>query len=245
MSTSKRILQTVFISLAFLLVLVLVLFVTERLNLGKIEPIHVFVALVPFIILLVMSGRLKEIGGPGGIALSLRDEVQKPISPEAAGDELVVDPEITMEKGAIPAIQEQVAQNPPTTLSLRVGRLGFYSELAIRHYIEELDKHPVFRNVLFVDAESRFQGLMPAQAFRALLQEREVVPLLEDGKILELPGVVTALIPVGSTNQQALAEMDRVDTNTLAVVNQREGFVGVITQEEIVRKVLTKVMREA
>lgn len=38
---------------------------------------------------------------------------------------------------------------------------------------------------------------------------------------------------------------NRVDTNTLAVVNQREGFVGVITQEEIVRKVLTKVMREA
>jgi hypothetical protein len=245
MSTPKRLLETILISVAFLLVLILVLFVTEKLNLSKLEPIHVFVALVPFIILLVMSGRLKEIGGPSGITLSLRDEVQKPISPETARDELIVDPEITMEKGAIPDIQEQVAQNPPTTLSLRIRQSGRYSELAIRHYVEELERQPVFRNVLFVDAQSRFQGLMPAQAFRALLQGREVVPLLENGEILELPGVVTGFVPVGSTNQQALVEMDRIDTNTLAVVNQREEFVGVITQEEIVRKVLTKVMREA
>jgi hypothetical protein len=245
MSTSKRILQTIGISVAFLCVLVLVLFVTENLNLGKLEAIHVFVALVPFIILLVMSGRLKEIGGPGGIALSLRDEVQKPVSPEAAGDKLVVDPEITLEKGAIPAIHEQIAQNPPTTLSLRIHRPGYYSEFAIQQYIEQLEEYPVFHNVLFVDTEGRFQGLMPAHAFKALLQERDVVPLLEDGRILELPKVVTAFVPVGSTNQQALAEMDRVDANTLAVVDQREEFVGIITQDEIVRKVLTKVMREA
>jgi hypothetical protein len=150
-----------------------------------------------------------------------------------------------MEKGSIPAIQEQVAQNPPAALSLRVYRPGYYSEFVIQQFIEQLEKYPGFRNVLLVDAEGKFQSLMPAQAFKALLQEREVVPLLEDGRVLELPEVITAFFSVGSTNQQALVEMDGVDTNTLAVVNQREEFVGVITQDEIVRKVLTKVMWEA
>jgi CBS domain-containing protein len=56
--------------------------------------------------------------------------------------------------------------------------------------------------------------------------------------------VVTASVVVGATNQQALSEMDRLDTNTLAVVNRHEEYVGVITQDEIVRKVLARVLRE-
>jgi len=245
MSSFSRIAQTIAISIAFLFVLSLVLFISSTSTyFAELEPIHVFVALVPFIVLLMVSGRLKEIAGPGGISLSMHDAVQKPILPQAGGMKLEIDPEITMEKGAIPAIQERIAENPPTTLSLQVHRQGYYSEFAIRHYIEELERYPDFRNVLFIDADGKFRGLIRAEDFRNVLSEHDVVPLLENGRILEHPAVIAASVPIGVTNQQALSEMDRLDKNALAVVNHRGEFVGVVTQEEIVRKVLTKVLRE-
>lgn len=75
--------QTVVISAAYLLVLYLI---------GesgvKLEAIHIFIALVPFIILLVVSGKLKEIRGPGGTGLILRDEVRKSVSLEQSEEKV-------------------------------------------------------------------------------------------------------------------------------------------------------------
>jgi hypothetical protein len=246
MSAPKRILQAIAISVAFLLVLAFILFITSSTSyFSELEAIHVFVALVPFIVLLMVSGRLTEIGGPGGISLSMRDEVRKPISPELSKMKLEVDPEITMDKGSRVDLEQQIARNPPTTLSFQIGRTGCYNESAIQHYIDEVHGHPNFRNILLTDREGRFNGLLRVEDFRMLLREGDVVAQLESGRVLEDSRVITASIPIDSTNQQALGEMERLHSNTLAVVDRHEGFVGVISQEGIVRKVLARVLREA
>jgi hypothetical protein len=164
------------ISVAFLAMLALIVFITSiSTDFAKLEPIHVFVALVPFIVLLVVSGRLGEVTAPGGISFKMRDEVRKPVLPEATGMELEVDPAITMEKGAIPAIQDRIAQNPPTALSLKVQWSGYYSEFAIRQYLEELRQYPGFRNILFTDKEGRFKGLMRAQRISRLSWKKKTL----------------------------------------------------------------------
>lgn len=246
MSGFKRVLQTIAVSVAFLLVLALVLYIASSSSyFAELEPIYVFVALVPFVVLLITSGRLKEIRGPGGIALSMRDEAQKPISPELSKTKLEVDPDITMDKGRLDLLQERIAQNPPTALSFQVGKKGYYRESAIWEYIQELEGYPGFRNILLIDGDGKFKGFMRVEDFKVLMRGDDIVAQLESGRIQQYPRVVTASIPLGATNQQALSEMERLDTNVLAVVDRHEKFVGVITQEEIVRKILSKALREA
>lgn len=72
MSNLKVIAHTILLSMVFFLLLIIVstsgLFAKAP---GlKFDATHLFVALVPFIILLIISGKLKEIRGPGGIELT-------------------------------------------------------------------------------------------------------------------------------------------------------------------------------
>jgi hypothetical protein len=240
MSTWKIVLKTIVISLVFLAIL----YFLGKTNV-QLEPVHVFIALIPFIILLVVSGKLKEIKGPGGLALSLRDEVKKPVSPEQREMKLELDPAIVMHKGSEGELERQITKDPPTTLSFRINRKGYYGEWAIDKYIHELEKLPCFRNVLFANEEGRFKGLMKLNDFKSFLHEHKIVEELESGKILEDSRVIKDSVQIGSTNQLTLSEMERVGKNILAVVDQHDKFLGTITQEEIVRKVLTKVLREA
>lgn len=247
MSAFKTILHTIIISCVFLLVLFIVSTGNYFVGQAKfeLEPVHVFVALVPFVILLIVSGQLKEIRGPGGLAFLLRDEVRKPVSPELREMKLEVEPDIVVAKGGLDVLRNRIAQNPPTTLSFQIGKRGYYGQSAIEEYIRELDQYPCFRNILFTDEHGTFRGFMTVSDFRVLLQGGDIVTNLESGQILEDPKIIKSSVQIGSTNQQALSEMERVGENILAVVDRHEKFVGVITQEEIVRKILTKVLREA
>ena len=105
---------------------------------------HLFLALVPFIILLIVSGKLKEIRGPGGISLSLKDEAERTISPEYEDTPIQVEPEIMQAKGGMDSLRRMITENPPTTLSFQVGMPGYYSQSAILEYIRELQQNPEF-----------------------------------------------------------------------------------------------------
>lgn len=67
--------QAILLSLAFFLLLLLIVIGSNQLlpeGKFKIENIHIFISLIPFFILLILSDKLKEIKGPGGIGLSMR-----------------------------------------------------------------------------------------------------------------------------------------------------------------------------
>lgn len=247
MSNLKLIVQTIVFSLLFFLVLYAVSsdrFFGNRLGFD-LEPLHFVIALIPFIILLILSGKLKEIRGPGGIGFSMRDEVQKPVSPELIEMPLEVDPAIVQQKRGIEELRNRIAQNPPTTLSFEVGKKNYYGQWAIEEYVRELERHPNFRFILFTDAHGKFKGCMKVSDYKTLLQTGDIVQKLENGQILKAPRVIKNLIRITSTNKQALNEMERANLNMLPVIDSEEKFVGVVTQEEIVRKILTRVLREA
>jgi hypothetical protein len=253
MSRYRIAIQTVILSIVFLLLLVAIALLSSIWVAPgsveepgfKLEAVHVFVALVPFLMLLILSGKLKEISGPGGIALSLRDEAQKPVSLQISEMPLEIDPEIVQEKGGVNLLAERLAENPPTTLSFQIGRTNYYSQRDIEEYLDQLSQHPDFQNILFADRDGKFKGLMGVEVFRTLLQAGRVIEDIENGRILENPRVVTSSIPVNATNRQALTEMDRRELNRIAVVDLRGAFIGVLTQDEIIRKIMTKMLEEA
>lgn len=87
---------------------------------------------------------------------------------------------------------------------------------------------------------------MHANDFRKLLQSgSDIVEQIETGGILENASIIQGFIHKDTNNKKALDKMDSLNSNELAVVDKNDRFVGTITQEEIVRKILAKVIREA
>jgi len=86
---------------------------------------------------------------------------------------------------------------------------------------------------------------MKVTDYKAFMETEDIIQKIESGEILEDTRVIRNSIEIDSTNKQALDEMERVNINLLPVIDDRRAFVGVITQEEIVRKTLTKLLRQA
>jgi hypothetical protein len=211
----------------------------------KIEAIYVFIALVPFIILLIASGKLKEVKGPGGISLLMRDEAEREISFEAEDNALEIDPEIVQTKGGFGSLARMLTENPPTALSFVLERPGFYGQGAIEEYINQLRRLSEFRHIIFVSKEGEFAGYMKVEDFADIVQKGGVVDELETGSIMNHRNTLKGSIKINSSNRETLSAMEKANVNELAVVDNAYRFAGIINQEQIVRKILSKIVREA
>lgn len=210
-----------------------------------IEAIYVAIALAPFVFYLFVGDKLKQFKG-GGIELTLRDEAAKEV--EAVTDDAAIEftPASANEKAGYGALEHMLATEPPTTLAFVVGHPNRYARSAIQTYIDALTTTPQFRHVLFKDTTERFLGYMPASVFRQLLDaDDEIVDRIESGTILQHGAVIRGSVARTATNRQALHRMDALNVSELAVLDDAERFVGTITQDEIVRKILANVIRAA
>ncbi len=244
----NTLIQTAVISVIFFAMLFLISFIGSMSPTGgglKIEPIHVFIALMPFIILLIASGKLKEIKGPGGIALLMRDEAERGISLEVENNALEIDPQITHEKGGLESLLHMISERPPTALSFVLEKRGYYGNYAIETYIRELRALSEFRYIIFVSISGKFSGYMKVDDFAILLEKGNIIEGIESASILQNKNMYRDKIKANSSNREALSAMEKANVNELAVVDSSDKFVGIINQEQIVRKVLSKIVREA
>ncbi len=240
--------QATLLSVIFFLVLFLIVVGSNQLLPSgkiKIENIHIFLSLVPFIIILILSGKLKEIKGPGGIGLSMRDEASKPLAPQYEDKTIEVNPLVTLAKGGEENLNEAISNRNITTLSLTVGREGYYNQDAINYYIHKLEEKQKLYFIILIDTTGEFRGFMDVKSYKQYEGIEDVVRNLESGKILNHPDVTTHSINLGESNKSALSLMDKSNSSRLAVIDSSRKFVGVTTQDEIVRKILSKVITEA
>ena len=238
MKDATIIIQTIIISVVFFILLYFI----STLGMTSMDPTIIILALVPFVVWLIVSGKLKEVKGPGGISLTLKDQVQKTVTPESSDEPLAVDPAVIQVKGDS-TLLDRFAKIPATTLSLEIGKTGYYYQEAISQYIEYLSLNPDFKYVLFADNKNHFKGLMKVQEFKTFLDTEDVVPLIENAEILNHPRMSKNTVKDTDSNKNALNEMEALNVNMLAVTNKSGHFIGVVTQEEIVRKILTNVLR--
>lgn len=240
--------QTSAISATFFVVLFLVSYVGSMAPTDggiKIEPIYVFIALVPFIVLLIASGKLKEVKGPGGIALLMRDEAEREISLEVEDNALEIDPQIVQEKGGMGSLAYMISESPPTALSFVLEKKNYYGSYAIEGYLNELGKLSEFRHVIFVSEDGKFSGYMKVGDFTSIVEKGGVVEELESASIMQSKNMHKESIKISSSNREALSVMEKTNVNELAVVDSENRFLGIINQEQIVRKILSRIVREA
>jgi CBS domain-containing protein len=204
----------------------------------------VFIALVPFIILLIASGKLKEVKGPGGIALLMKDEAEKEISLDVEDNALEFNPEIVHAKGGLQSLRQMINEKPPTAISFVLEGSNYYGQNAIEEYLNKLQKLSEFKHIIFVSKEGKFSGYTEVTDFTRIVEEGGVVEKIENASIMHHKNIHKEFIRINISNREALSAMEKADVNELAVVDGSGKFIGIINQDQIVRKILSKVVRK-
>lgn len=233
--------ETVLVSVVFYLVLSGLLVLT---GVTVPTPELVFIALVPFLVLLISSGRIQQFRF-GNISMKFQKAIQGGISPEVVGETINVEPEDVGAKGGEDKLDQMISEQR-STLAFRVG--GWYSSDFIQRYLERnLNENPNFKYVLFTDPDGLFRGFMEAEDFVSYVwlhdgEEDGVVDAIRSSDILDDEDVITTRIQEGSTLGEARRKFKSVDEHLIAVVDSNEGFIGVLTHEEVNSKLLTQLM---
>lgn len=241
MEHREELLQTGAVSGVFLGILVGLGYIQQLYFPGAFtDPILVAVALVPILFFLAVTGRLNRLSG-GGFEIDLQKQARKFISPDAA-TEVDVKPERLDAKVRTSEI-EKIKRRSPTALTFELEKEGYYNREAILDYLESLE---TLRYVVFLDTEGGFEGYSAVLDFIRLVQNYDVpiVEKIENRKILDLEIVHTESIKSDSTNEDCLRAMEEHDVNELAVVNSDGKFKGVVTQDDIVRKLMSSAITE-
>lgn len=206
-----------------------------------IQPSFIALGLIPVVFYLIATDRLQQFRG-AGFEVVLRRQAYRALGGVGDAEIEPVEEDIKM-KERLTELREMDEEERPTVLAFEIGREGFYEEWAIYEYLDVLSEN--LKYVLFVDEAGQFEGYTHLDDFEALLQSSDdLIDDVETGDVLGEPAVNTAAVPQDSSNKAALQEMDRRRVDEVAVLSPNDRFVGVVTQDELVRKLLTEAIQE-
>lgn len=245
MATTEQYAETTVMTGIFFAIVFGVLLLQRRFGGGSEVEIGlstIVLGLVPFLFFLIVTGRLERLRG-GGFGVVLREQAHRAI--DGVSDE---DIEVVTEKPELKSLEANRSGGnrtaTPTTLAFEIGREECYDTELIEEYLRMLSKD--LRYILFLDGSGDFEGYVHRDDFETLLGgDTDLVAEIETGSILARPTVNTAAIPNDSSNKTALQEMNRRHIDEVAILDSSGRFVGVVSQDEIVRKLLTNAIREA
>jgi len=241
MDQGEEFIQTSVLSVVFLgLLLVLGIFQQQFTADAFTDPTLVGIALTPIILFLVVTGRLRKFSG-GGFEIVLQEQARKFVSP-GASEKVDADP-ARLDAKVRESELAKIKARAPTGLTFELGRGGFYESGAIEEYLRSIE---TLEFVVFTDSEDQFEGYAPVQSFRQLLENADVdvVEAIESGEIVDSEIVRTNAIGSHDTNRECLREMSDKDVSELAVVNSNDQFVNIITQDAIVRTIMSSALSE-
>lgn len=242
---ARPILQTIVVSVIFFLIL----YVGSISNSApipssiKLDPTLVFIALTPFIVWLIVSGKISELRGPGGLGISFQKATKADIAPLKAIP-LPMEEARVLQKGTTAELEEKVRRTSPNVLSFEIGKKDYYEKDAITKYLEVLGRIPGFKLIVFTDATGRHIASTTLSIFTSLnlKSDYNLVEAVEKGTILGDPGIVHSFLGRDSTNKDALDEMQRAGVDTIPVLDKGRTVVGIVERNKIVTDVVSKVL---
>jgi hypothetical protein len=244
----KKDLKAIVMSLLLLAIgFIAIWFTKARMNIDD-KTIFVSVLFIPVLVYVILSGRLKEFKGPGGIEAKFAEAAKESISPASEKIEPSIDEMQIVVKEGIRALQEkkqELDEGKPIIMTMTLGKSDYYRRNAVLEYIEVLSQFRNFKFVVFIDDNNRFVAYMPAWSLKGLLSKeqlgREFIDIVNGGRsqaLFSFPGVVRETISTKSTNAQALQEMTKQNTEALVVIDENRNLKGVIEREQVLSKMM-------
>jgi hypothetical protein len=213
--------------------------------------------ILPAILYLLISGRVTDLKGPGGLEISIAEVANRSISVDSEGDSIALayDQVRSVEGGARPESflkrVESVNASDPVMFTLKLGSSPI-NGVAAADYIKGLTQFPRFRFVAILDSHDKLVSYMDERAFRHLIESNAVdaQSLLNNieqqnvGPVRAYPGMIQSTVGPETSVADALREMERIRTSALLVC--QDGHVlGIVEREHLANALLLKIFEHA
>jgi CBS domain-containing protein len=206
--------------------------------------------IIPALLYLLLSGRVSDLKGPGGLEVKLSEVARQPIpirQGEAQGGALAYERVRAVEKGRSDSFLSRVKDitpDEPVVLTLTLGS-GPIDGAAAADYAKGLTQFPRFRFVAIVDSDGRLVSYMEERAFRHVI-ESDIVDanvLLSNIEhknvraIRSYPGMVLTSLTAGTNIADGLREMERVRLDALLVTEDGH-ITGIVERDRLANALL-------
>lgn len=238
----------VLVSILFLALGFLAIWITNAVMDIEGDAVFVSLLLIPILVYVIFSGRLKEIRAPGGLEAKFVDVAEKLVEPTAEPIEASTEEMQIVEKEGLRELQRSLAhidESKPITLTLTLGRRGYYDRGALLQYIKTLSQFRNFKFVIILDQENRFVAYLPHWMMKQILEidslGYDFVQAINDGRLQDLrhyPGVVTKTVSTKATNIEAIREMTAQNLEALVVIDEDRRLRGVVEREQVLSKLI-------
>lgn len=173
---SKEI-RAIWLSVLFLVLGCLVLWLVKSVMGVEGDAVFVSLLFIPLLVYVIISGKLEELKGPGGLEAKFAKAAGESVS--VASEEVkpsVEEMQIVFKESVrlLERKQREIDETKPIVMILELGKSGYYEREAVLRYLEVLSQFRNFKFIIFVDNNQRFLAYMPSWALKGLLSKQEL-----------------------------------------------------------------------
>ena len=219
------------------------------------DVVLVLLLVMPILIYAIISGRLTELKGPGGVEAKFTAAATTPVAGTASHDSVSMDELLTVspEQGRqqLGKRLRRFTEIQPIVMTITVGadsyREGSEDEhiSSLQAYVAQLSRSRNFALVAFLDTSNNFLAYMPSWVIHNRLRDRDRASELfraikegDQGELVELPGVVRDKISPNFTNSETLRKMVASNLDIIVVVDENKRLKGVVEREQVLTRMV-------
>jgi CBS domain-containing protein len=211
---------------------------------------------VPAIVYLLLSGRVQDMKGPGGLELTLAQVANEQIPlPDDTNStrELSFERIAAIAKGRTATLDERIKNIPPGAPVVLTFTLG--SEIngpAAASYARRLTQLRRFRFVAILDTQGKLVSYMEERAFRHTIEAEDpsgmtLINNIRDkhvGEVKAFPGMIVHRVSPRTSIAQALRKMERTHLNALLVIEEGT-IVGIAERDHLANTLILSLIDRA
>lgn len=235
-----------------LLLGIAVLWVVRGLLTLKEDATVIALLVLPLVVYLAFSGRLRELKA-GPLEAKLVDFTNQAVT--AKSDFTILEQSsidavtqqiqsvVKQHATALPEIVKNMDADKPPVMYLFLGTP--YTPGDIKAYIDDLSHFRRFKFVVIAAPEWRIVGYIPYYSLEKILSlpERgdallQLIAQGKEGEIRQYPGIRTKFLSARDTNKKALQIMLEEDLEAVIVVDEQQKLRGIVEREQLISKLL-------
>ncbi len=206
--------------------------------------------ILPSVLYLLLSGRVSDFKGPGGLELKLAEVAQQPIpmASNAGGSNALAYERIhQVPRGRAESFVDHIkniSTDDPVVLTLTLGS-GEIDGTTAADYARGLTQFPRFRFVAVVDPRGQLVSYMPERGFRHLVESDLIdtnrllgaIGRSDIGAVRAYPGMITSTLGPTTSIADSLRELERLRTDAMLVTSDGE-IHGIVERDRIANALL-------
>jgi CBS domain len=209
----------------------------------------------PILIYAIVTGKLTELKGPGGVEAKFFAQAAMPVATTASHDSVSIDELLTVTADAgqhqLGKRVQRFTEIQPIVMTVTIGAASFKEGdeeehiEGLRAYVAQLSRSRNFALVAFLDTHGNFVAYMPSWVVKNRLDDpekaKELFKVLKEAnqhKLFAYPGILRDKVSPHVTNGDALRKMVESNLDLIVVVDENNRLKGVLEREQVLSKMV-------